>query len=299
MIKSTIRSAAILKVASIGLASLAVAFISPASKAAMIATDNAANYAVSGGWGLSAPNDGVGFGPWVSFATNNDGPPYAGTYLDGSAKNVSTATYSWGTYANSPTTVSPSVDLVREFLPSTLPGAYVDPSGLGTLYGQTLTVAAQTDDIGTNLGQSLGFSLDNGQGASATAYPALTVQYAGGTGSDAMQVTDINGTHAIPITFADINQGLIFSVSVGGNPGGTNAYTLTVSGAPGNTALLTPSIFNGYENGPLQQIDMFDDNTNGNGYFNSLAITAEVPEPASLGLLAVTGTFLLGRRRKA
>jgi hypothetical protein len=263
---------------------------------AMIAADDASNYAISGGWGLSAPNDGTGFGPWVSYSTNNNGPPYAGTYLDSSGKQISTATYSWGTYANSPTTVNPSVDLVREFLPSSLVGGYVDPSGLGTLFGQTFSVSIQTDGIG-NAGQALGFSLDTGQGASATASPDLTVEYAGG-GGDNMTIVDVNGSHVIPITYADFTQGLIFAVSVGGNPDGTNAYTLTISPAPGNTALLTPYIFNGYENGPMQQVDMFDDNTTGNGYFNGLAITPEVPEPASIGLMAATGAFLLGRRRR-
>jgi len=296
MIKSTVRSAAILKLASLGIACATIAFVSPASRAAMIASDNASNYS-SGGWGVSASNLGSGFGPWVSYTTNNNGPPYSGTYLDSSSKNISTSSYSWGVYANTPTALSPSVDLVREFLPAA--GGYSDPSTLGTLFNQTFSVAMQADGIGGS-GSAQGFSLDTGQGAGATASPLLTLEYAGG-GNNSMTLIDNDGTDNtnVPITFANLNAGLIVTVAVGGVPDGFNQYTLTISPAPGNLTFSTPYVFSNYTVGPIQQVDMFDRNTDSNNYFNSLAISAEVPEPATLSLLGIASLLLGVRRRKA
>jgi len=267
------------------------------ASAAMIAHDNAANY--SGGWGLSAPNLGSGFGPWASFATNNSGPPYSGTYLDSSSTTISTASYSWGTYANSaqPTQI-PSVDLVRPFLPAA--GGYSDPSTLGTLYNQTFSLAMQTYGVG-GAGSAFGFSLDTGQGAGATASPVLTLEYAGGL-TDNMTLIDNDGTNllaGVPLNFADINGGLLVSVAVGSSPDGLNPYTLTVSPAPGNMAFSTPYVYSNYTNGPIQQVDMFDDTTDQNGFFNSLGVSPElaVPEPASVGLFGGLTVLLMNRRR--
>lgn len=271
------------------------------ASAAMVAADNGANY-ISSGWSLSAPNQGSGFGNWASFVTNNNNPPYAGTYLDmpsynDSTPNISATGADWGTYANTPPP-SPEVDLVRPFLPAA--GGYSDPSSLGTLYNQTFSVAIASDGIG-NAGQALGVSLDIGQGAGAVADSALTIEYAGGN-TDNMTLIDNNGTDntAVPIDYNNLTNGIMISVQVGSNPDGLNPYTVTISPLPGNTTFTTPVVLTGSENGPLQQVDMFDLNTAGNGFFNSLAITPEaVPEPASMGLIGGIGMFLMARRRKA
>ena len=268
-----------------------------AASAAQPASDNALNYS-GGGWGTSAPNNGSGFGPWSSFATNNLGPPYSGTYLDSGSTNISTSTYSWGTYANSPTAAIPRVDLVRPFLPAA--GGYSDPSTLGTLYNQTFSVAMLTYGVG-GAGSTFGFSLDTGQGSAATADPILTLEYAGGGSTDNMTLIDNDGTDntLVPLTFLDINGGLLVSVTVGSNPDGLNPYTLTVSPAPGNMNFSTPYVFSNFINGPAQQVDMFDQNTDSNGFFNSLAVSPEaaVPEPASIGLLGGLAALMLNRRR--
>ena len=264
--------------------------------AAMIASDNAGNYN-GGTWGLSAPNNGTGFGAWASFATNNDGPPYAGTYYDTSGKNISTAGGSWGVYANTPQgNTIPRVDLVRPFVPAA--GGYSDPSGLGTLYNQTFSVAFQTDGIG-NAGQAGGISLDSGQGAGAVSNPVLTLGYLGG-GTDNMTLIDNNGTDntTVPLNFHNVTNGIIISVAVGSNPDGLNPYTVTITPAPGNTTFTTPVVLTGSENGPIQQVDMFNNNATNNQYFNDLNITAEVPEPATLGLLGISTLFLAARRRR-
>jgi hypothetical protein len=281
-----------------GLAIAAFACSSSITRAAMVASDNAANYN-SGNWSLSAPNLGSGFGAWASFSTNNNGPPYAGTYFDTSGTNISTSSDSWGTYANNPTSAIPRVDLVRPFLPAA--GGYSDPSTLGTLYNQTFSLAMQTYGVGGS-SSAFGFSLDTGQGAGATANPVLTLEYAGG-GSDNMTLIDNDGTNntAVPLNFSNINGGLLISVAVGYNPDGLNPYTLTVSPAPGNSSFTMPYVFSNSTNGPIQQVDMFDLNTDSNGFFNSLSVSPElaVPEPTSLAMLGGVSMLLTFRRRKA
>jgi hypothetical protein len=266
------------------------------ASAASTAADNAANY--GGGWGLTPANLGSGFGPWTNFVTNNNNPPYAGTYGDNSSTTISTSTYSWGTYANSATTAIPRVDLVRPFVPAG--GGYSDPSTLGTLYNQTFSLAMQTYGVGSTTSSFFGFSLDTGQGVGATATPVLTLEYLGGM-TDNMTLTDNDGTNlvsSVPLNFADINGGLLVSVAVGFNPDGFNPYTLTVSPAPGNSAFSTPYVFSNFTNGPIQQVDMFGQDTDQNGFFNSLAVSAElpVPEPATMGLVGGLAVLLLNRR---
>lgn len=273
------------------------------ASAAMTASDNAANY-ISPGWSLSAANLGSGFGAWASYATNNNNPPYAGTYLDtfGGAPNTATSGANWATYANTPGTAIPEVDLVRPFTPAA--GGYSDPSTLGTLYNQTFSMAMSSGGVG-NAGQAMGFSLDTGQGASATANPVFTLEYAGGGGDNMTLIDNVNdnssasGPLIVPVPYATgIGNGLLVSVAVGSNPDGVNPYTVTITSAASPNAVLYT--YSDYTNGPIQQVDMFDLNTTGNSYFNSLAISPEaaVPEPASIGLLGA-GAFLAIRRRRA
>jgi hypothetical protein len=268
------------------------------ASAAMMASDNAGNYN-GGNWGLSAPNNGSGFGNWASFATNNNGPPYAGTYYDTSGKNIGSSGNSWGVYANS-APPTPRVDLVRPFLP--LLGGYSDPSTLGTLFNQTFSVAMQTDGIG-GAGQALGFSLDTGQGAGAVSNPVLTLEYLGGGPTDNMTLIDNNGTDnaTVPINYADFASGILVSVQVGATPDGLNPYTVTISPAPGNTQFSTPVVLTGSENGPIQQVDMFNNNAQYNGYFNSIAVSPEVavPEPATIAVFGGAVMMLCARRRRA
>jgi PEP-CTERM motif len=117
-----------------------------------------------------------------------------------------------------------------------------------------------------------------------------------------MTITDNNGTDntAVPIDYNNLTNGIIVTVAVGSNADGLNPYSVTISPAPGNTTFTTPVVLTGSENGPIQQADLFDQNTDGNAYFNNLSITAEapVPEPATIGLLGVSTLFLAARRRR-
>lgn len=265
--------------------------------AANSAFDGAVNYAPSS-WSTSPPNDGSGFGPWNISVVNNFGPPYAGTYLNGGGA-VATGGYSFGTYANNAQgTTYPSINLARPFTVN--PSGYQDPSGLGTLYNQTVSVSLASDGVGNgNSGppnSAFGLSLQTGQGAGATS--VLTLEYVGTQANDNMVLIDNNGTDntTVPVNFGNLNSGITVSVNVGSNPDGLNPYTLTVTPFAGGPALFT---YSGDTTGPIQQLDVFDSNTTGNGYFNDLQVTPELlPEPSTFVMLGMGGIGFLLRRRK-
>jgi hypothetical protein len=292
------------KLRAVGVSALAVAALAcPSSftRAAMVANDNASNYA-AGGWGNTPPNNGAGFGPWNVAITDGSNPPYVGTYLDsyGNAPNIATSGYTWGTYSNTPDATNANrIDLMRPLTVN--PTGYQDPSGLGTLYNQTFSVAMLTGGLGNGNGgppnSALGFSLETGQGPSAT--PVLTFEGIGYNSIDASVLIDNDGTNSstVPVTYAEFNAGIVVSVAVGNNPDGLNPYSITISPALGGAPYYT---YSNYTSGPIQQVDLFDANTTGNGYFNSLNVSAEsVPEPASIGLLCGAAVMLTARRRKA
>lgn len=271
----------------------AMALSSRVADAALSASDNAANYTST--WGTSPPNNGSGFGAWNIVVANNNSPPYVGTYLD-SGSAILTSGHSFGTYANGGNN-NGRIDLNRPFTVN--PTGYHDPSGLGTLYNQTFGIALASDGVGNgNSGppnSAFGFNLETGQGAGAT--PVLTLEYLGTQANDNMVLIDNGGTDntTVPVSFANLHAGLSVSVSVGANPDGVNPYTITISPFAGGPALYS---FSGSTTGPIQQADVFDSNTTGNGYFNSLAISAEVPEPASSVLLGFGLAALLSFRRR-
>jgi len=276
-------------VASMAIATAAIGLSASISSAAMVAYDTASNYAPSS-WSSTPPNLGSGFGPWNIVLQNNTNPPYVGTYLN-SGGAVATGGYSWGVYANN----GPGrIDLYRPFTP--LPGGYVDPSGLGTLINNTFSLEMASDGVGGN-SSFVGFSLQTGQTPSAT--NDITFEYTGG-GSDGMTLIDNNGTNFNTgsnteygtVSFGNLNGGILVTVAVGDNPDGLNPYTITATNVPGTTTYFS---YSGSENGPLQQVDLFDQQTDGNGYFNDLSI---VPEPGSLGMLALGAVGLLIRRRR-
>lgn len=308
MRKSYIGSISFLHAAGAGAILLgAVALSARPAFAALAATDNAANYAISGGWGFTPPNDGTGWGPWNVVATDSAGPPYSGTYLANggsdayAATQIGTAGYAWGTYSNSPDSTNLNrIDLYRTFTVN--PIGYQDPSGKGTLYNQTISLNMLSYGVGNGTGgppnSALGFSLDTGTGAGAL--PVLTFEYTGTNSGDSAVLIDNDGTNnsTTPVNFADFNAGIQVYVTVGSNPDGLNPYTLNVYNNTGTSLLWS---FSNSTNGPIQQLDMFDANTSGNGYFNLPQISAEVavPEPASFAVFGAAAALLALRRRKA
>jgi hypothetical protein len=289
----------------VGVSAVAVAafaFSNSLTRAAMVASDNASSYA-SGGWGTSPPNYGSGFGPWNITLTDANNPPFVGTYLDsyGNAPSIATAGYTWGTYSNNPdSSNSNRIDMMRPFTVN--PTGYQDPSSLGTLYNQTFSVSMLTQGLGNGAGgppnSALGFSLETGQGGSAL--PVLTFEGIGFNSTDASVLIDNDGTNnnTVPVTYSEFNGGIIVTVSVGTTPDSLNPYTITISPAAGGAPYF---MYSNFTSGPIQQVDLFDANTTGNGYFNNLNVSPElaVPEPASLATLSGLSILLIKRHRKA
>ncbi len=293
-------------------ATAGIALRAGVSGAAMIASDNASNYTATSF--TNGANGGSGFSPFDIVTTNNNSPPYAGTYLSVGGKNIATSTgttagspntakAAFGVYANTPsTTATPAVNVLRDFVASS-------GSGLGTLRaGQTFSVALQSNGVGGGTNASDGFALQNGAGVGATTLFSLA--YNGANATDDMQITDKNGTvnagavtgggGAIP--FADLGNGLNASFTLGTSTALGTPYTLTVSPATGNTSFTAPQTYTGtVANSAINQVNLFTVNTSGNGYFNSLAVgaaTAPIPEPATLGLLGVGAVALLRKKRR-
>jgi len=274
---------------------LALAFSAGTASASNAATDTASNYS-SGGWGLTPPNNGSGFGPWTVMTFNANNPPYVGTYLD-TGSSVTSGGYSWGTYANG-TGDNGNIHLFRPF--TVAAGGYNDPSGLGTLYNQTFSVSLSSDQVGNGSGgppgSAFGFQLATGQNFN-TASTVLYLVYRGTSLTDNLYLWDNNTDTEtpVPVTFAELHSGITVSVAVGNNPDGLNPYTLTISPFSGGGPY---DVITGDENGPIQSADLFDFNTVGNGYFNNLNITSEIPEPSSLALFGLSGLALLLRLRR-
>ncbi|NNM88425.1 MAG: PEP-CTERM sorting domain-containing protein [Phycisphaerae bacterium] len=252
------------------------------TNAAMIASDNAGNYTGSISTGSTG---GTGFEAWVEGTSGNGS---AGNYNDTSSKNIATGTKSWGTYANSYTGTGPvpRVDMTRPFETS-LGGAggKLDP-------GQTFSVAMQSDGVGGS--GALGFSLQ-----SSSPINQFTFEY-DGSKSDNMYIID--GSHSgaeyaspVPLGFGNyIGHGMTVNFTLVTS----TTYDLSVTPVGGSAvSVITNGTLPG---GQINQADLFDSNTSNNGYFNSLSISA-VPEPTSLGLMAIGGLALLlvGRRKTA
>ena len=251
------------------------------TSAAMVASDNASNYTNAIGT-TGNTNGGTGFEPWaVTLSASGS----RGNYLDTSSKAIATSTKSWGTYANNGT--SSRIDLTRAFETS-LGGAggKLDP-------GQTLSVAIESDGIGST--GLLGFSLQTSSPISQ-----FTFEYDGTAGYDNMSIID--GSNSGKEYESPVSLGFSSYIGKGMTVDFTlvtaSTYDLSVTPVGGTTvSVITNGTLPG---GQLNQIDLFDQSTTGNGYFNSLSISA-VPEPASLGLMAIGGLALLlvGRRKTA
>ena len=259
------------------LAALAVIGMSQNSRAALVASDNASNYTTSD-WGTASK--GTGFGSWTFEANANGGS--AGTYLDTSSKGIATSGDSWGVYANNGNGTS-NINITRAFLPGVGSLATV-----GTLRdGQGFDIALESDGI-SNANAAFGFNL---QGTGGTT--PFTLKYQGG-GTDAMTLIDASGSYSITgVNFADLNAGIDVSFTLAGSvAGGNQDYSLSIDNTSG-TSLATHS---GMVSGALNQFEVFDTNTSGNGYFNSVAITgtpvSAAPIPASLKLALAGGLGL-------
>jgi|GEM_PF-3601258 len=281
------------------LATLAIAGISQSSHAALVASDNAGNYGTStGGWSATggADNLGSGFGGWTFSANPNGGSAGAflanTTSLLGANPPIATSGNSWGVYANGGSGNS-NINITRGFLPGVGSSATV-----GTLRdGQTFSIDLASAGVGGS-GSAFGFNLQEAGGA----VTPFTLKYQAG-GSDAMTLIDASGSYTVSgVNFSDLSAGINVSFTLGGSAaGGNQNYTLSIDNTSG-TSLATHS---GVVSGALNQFEVFDTNTAGNGYFNSIAVTGSpisaTPLPATFALVLAGGIALatmgLNRRR--
>ncbi len=306
----------------------ALGVVGSAVHASAIASDNAGNYT---GALTTGATGGTGFGSWTVLASDSTSPPYAGTYLSASGKPIASipSKKAWGVYSNSGTaTATPRVDLFRPFIGALASGqtfsAALESNSVGSdVYGTPTTYHH-------NGLPAYGFSLQTGSAATVTAGttpmtvgtssyspgsftnpnavftfsmtqlgPGETVNGQSGSSSYPMEtnITDASGTHSTisGLTAAQIGAGVMAAFSLGTG----NAYTLTLSSVGATPTVLDTYTGTVSSTSPINGVDLFDQATAQNGYFNSLQIAA-VPEPATIGLFIAAGAgLLLVRRRRS
>jgi len=271
------------------------------ASAALEAFDSAQNYTATASqpntWSATPANEGSGFGAWSSVVSQPSGPDYAGTFLANKSSSSDSAIasangYAWGFYANGANS-NASINMYRPF--DVNPSGYQDPSGLGTLINQPFSIEMQSSSL-VSSPANFGFNLQTGQGTSPT-HTDITLKFVGG-GSDMVLTDNDGGNQTSTVSFADLEGGIVATVMVGGNPDGTNPYTITVTNVSGSTQYWT---YSNYTLDPIQQVNMFltgetVGGSNNDEFFNDLQIT---PEPGSLALFAMGGIGLMLRRRKS
>ena len=216
------------------------------SFAAVLASDNAANY-IAGGWSIgNSPNLGTGFGSW--FLWDNGGLGAKGCFLGDSTAtvgaNINTSGKSFGMYGETPSWTEANA---YRFFNGDLSA------------GQTFSI-----DLAVNYRNGgKGIDLRSSGGATLFNFNVANDDYT------------VNGTSLG--TGYNANTSFLLEATQTDGSGGT--WKLTRSGGISAT-------FNGTYSGVAQNVKLYIFNTDAgspnNLMFNSLAI---VPEPATIGLL--------------
>lgn len=254
------------------LAMVAALAVVRTAAAAVVASDNASNSAYNGGW-ANGSNGGTGFGPWALSPqpNSNNGGFFIGSSAnngDGGANvppptDIDVLNKAWGLYANTGTTS----EAVRPLT--------------GSLdVGQRILVNFDNgfiDDLGV-----VAFRLLGGG--------ATRLEFGFVGGQQHYFVTDDGGTRDAGINFTD--EGLAIDVGLTSD----DAYALLVTPSGGVRRTFTGTL-SGAAGSGVDAIAVVNNNAGSFGqrdaFLNSLRV---VPEPGTLGLLAVGAGGLLRRR---
>jgi hypothetical protein len=236
--------------------------------AAANASDTAANYV--GTWSTTPANLGIGFGAWNNQALNNTSPPYSGTYLDQTSFNnsdgVLAAGYAWGTYANGAPGNGQFI-LSRPFT--------IGAGGTANLFNQTFSIG-----LGSKSLTSGSIALNIGT--------AFSLGYTGGGPDNFTLSVDGGAGSVVPVTAAQLNAGLLVSLSVSGPlNSASEGYTLVIGPFAGGSPLYTTTGTFDSSAYNTSGFSFSDLNTSGDQFVNNPTV---IPEPSSLALLGI-GAF--------
>ena len=251
---------------------LPLAFSAVSTRAATLATDNAANTAYANGW-LTGTNGGTGFGAWTIVADPAGGGEFIGNSgnngagnPNGNGGNINTTGASFGMYSATGTSSA-----TRSF------------TGALTV-GQTFNL--QMDNGYENNGGVVGFNLLGSDGATRFQFNFT----GGGTGYNAVGSTTNNT--AANEGFTDGGMSTAFTLT------GTNTYSFTVNFNDGNKDTYTGTLA-GTAGTTITGVQAFSTAVGTGGqndaFFNSPSI---VPEPSTWAALGLGATLLAGLGRR-
>lgn len=278
---------------------------SAAVRAVILASDNAANTAYSGGAWANGSNGGTGFGPWFQGPTGSGVDQVAtwgfttqtastvfGQYV---TPNIDTSSVSWSMGAYNGTSSDPAA-----------PYAYRDLNN-ALQVGQTLQLSMATGYM-SNPGQE-GFQIQNFNSTTGYGTPLFQVAAAGSgnyyaisyggytsptTGFAYSQLTGIASAHT-GVTTPNNGNGITVAFTLE-SPTSFN-LTLTPLADPAAAETFTNLTLTDL---PVNQLFLYNDNlglASQYAYFNGLAVTA-TPEPApAMLMLAGLATLALIPRR--
>ena len=269
------------------LATLAIAGICQTTHAAVVASDNAGNYAYSSGWS-NGSNGRSGFGAWSLTTIGSNSGFFTGSSTQndngkslpaGDSSDIDSNGTAWGLYANSGSVATAT----RDF------------TGSALAVGQSFSLAFDNGNIGAGASDTISL-LD------ASGNTLFQFGFAGGLND--YFYTDATSTAAdagIPFTYFGLDT--VFTLT------SATTYSLTVT--PIDTAISLKTI-TGTISGSIAGFNAVNDNAGGNTggndynfYINSATVSAAsssaVPLPATFGFVLAGGIGMaamgLNRRR--